>query len=126
MRYAIVLAPEAIEDLNRLKANVRPAIRTALETHLRHEPRKTTRSPTIGTIMTDNTGALASNYTYDWKTFSNNVTPSPPPRTKHAPASLPYRTRRHPARRLHARRRIVARALCDHQRGDRLARSASE
>ena len=44
MRYAIVLAPEAIEDLNRLKANVRPAIRTALETHLRHEPRKTTRS----------------------------------------------------------------------------------
>ena len=44
MRYAIVLAPEAIEDLNRLKANVRSAIRTALETHLRHEPTKTSRS----------------------------------------------------------------------------------
>jgi mRNA-degrading endonuclease RelE of RelBE toxin-antitoxin system len=44
MRYAIILAPEAVEDLKRLKANVRSAIRAELETHLRHEPRKTSRS----------------------------------------------------------------------------------
>jgi mRNA-degrading endonuclease RelE of RelBE toxin-antitoxin system len=44
MRYDIVLAPEAVEDINKLKANVRTAIRTAIERHLRHEPRKTSRS----------------------------------------------------------------------------------
>ena len=44
MRFAIVLAPEAIEDLNRLKASVRATLRTALETHLRHEPGKASRS----------------------------------------------------------------------------------
>jgi mRNA interferase RelE/StbE len=44
MRYAIVLAPEAVEDLGRLKAAIRAAVRSALETHLRHEPRKTSRS----------------------------------------------------------------------------------
>jgi mRNA-degrading endonuclease RelE of RelBE toxin-antitoxin system len=44
MPFAIVLAPEAVEDLQRLKANVRAAVRAALETHLRHEPRKTSRS----------------------------------------------------------------------------------
>jgi mRNA interferase RelE/StbE len=44
MRYAIILAPEAVEDLKRLKANVRSAVRTELETHLRYEPRKTSRS----------------------------------------------------------------------------------
>src|SRR5262245_55045368 len=44
MRFDIVLAPEAVEDLKRLKANVRAAVRTALEAHLRHEPRKTSRS----------------------------------------------------------------------------------
>ena len=44
MRYAIVLAPEAVEDLTRLKAVVRATVRSALETHLRHEPRKTSRS----------------------------------------------------------------------------------
>jgi mRNA-degrading endonuclease RelE of RelBE toxin-antitoxin system len=44
MRFAIVLAPEAVEDLVRLRANMRATIRAAIETHLRHEPQKTSRS----------------------------------------------------------------------------------
>jgi mRNA interferase RelE/StbE len=44
MPFAIVLAPEAVEDLRRLTANVRATVRTALETHLRHQPEKTSRS----------------------------------------------------------------------------------
>jgi mRNA interferase RelE/StbE len=44
MRFAIVLAPEAVDDLRSLSANIRPAVRAALETHLRHEPQKTSRS----------------------------------------------------------------------------------
>ena len=44
MRFAILLAPEAVEDLRRLRANLRAAVREALETHLRHEPTKTSRS----------------------------------------------------------------------------------
>jgi len=44
MRYEILLAPEAVEDLRRLKANERSAVKAALETHLRHEPTKTSRS----------------------------------------------------------------------------------
>lgn len=44
MRFEIVLAPEAVEDLRNLKANLRAAVREALETHLRHEPGKTSRS----------------------------------------------------------------------------------
>ena len=44
MRFAILLAPEAVEDLRRLKAGERTAVREALETHLRHEPTKTSRS----------------------------------------------------------------------------------
>jgi mRNA interferase RelE/StbE len=44
MTFDIVLAPEAVEDLRRLKANVRAVVREALETHLRHEPRKVSRS----------------------------------------------------------------------------------
>ena len=44
MPFAIVLAPEAVEDLKRLKATARAAVKAALETHLRHEPRKTSRS----------------------------------------------------------------------------------
>jgi mRNA interferase RelE/StbE len=44
MAYAIVLAPEAVDDFRRLKASVRAAVRTALETHLRHEPGKKSRS----------------------------------------------------------------------------------
>jgi mRNA-degrading endonuclease RelE of RelBE toxin-antitoxin system len=44
MPFAIVLAPEAVEDLKRLRAKVRADIRAALETHLRHEPQKASRS----------------------------------------------------------------------------------
>ena len=39
-----MLAPEAIEDLRSLKANVRTEVRRALEDHLRHEPRKVSKS----------------------------------------------------------------------------------
>jgi len=44
MRFQILLAPEAVEDLRRLKASERTAVKEALETHLRHEPTKTSRS----------------------------------------------------------------------------------
>ena len=44
MRFAILLAPEAVEDLRRIKAHLRAAVQSALETHLRHEPEKPSRS----------------------------------------------------------------------------------
>lgn len=44
MRFEIVLAPEAVADLRRLKAGSRTAVRAALEAHLRHEPTKICRS----------------------------------------------------------------------------------
>ncbi len=44
MRFAIVLAPEAVDDLRRLKANVRAEVRAAIALHLSSEPRKTSRS----------------------------------------------------------------------------------
>ena len=44
MRYDIVLAPEAVEDLDDLKANVRATVRDAIEEHLRHKPTKTSKS----------------------------------------------------------------------------------
>jgi mRNA interferase RelE/StbE len=44
MRFEIVLAPEAVDDFKKLKASVRGAVRTAVETHLRHEPERTSRS----------------------------------------------------------------------------------
>jgi mRNA-degrading endonuclease RelE of RelBE toxin-antitoxin system len=44
MAYEIVLAPEAVEDLRALKVNIRAAVRSALEIHLRQEPAKTSRS----------------------------------------------------------------------------------
>ena len=44
MRYAIVLAPEAVEDLRSFSAAVRAKAKGALETHLRHEPMKASRS----------------------------------------------------------------------------------
>src|SRR5690348_10980483 len=44
MPFAVVLAPEAVEDLRRIKAHVRAAVRTSLETHLRHAPDRTSRS----------------------------------------------------------------------------------
>jgi mRNA-degrading endonuclease RelE of RelBE toxin-antitoxin system len=44
MSFAILLAPEALEDFKGLRANVRADIRAALEKHLRHEPEKVSRS----------------------------------------------------------------------------------
>jgi len=44
MPFEIVLSPEAIEDLRRLRVNLRAMVRDALELHLRHEPRRTSRS----------------------------------------------------------------------------------
>ena len=46
MAYEIVLAPEAVEDLRKLKANVLAAVRRALGIHLRDEPSKANRSRT--------------------------------------------------------------------------------
>jgi mRNA interferase RelE/StbE len=44
MRYEIILAPEAIVDLKGLKANVYADVKAALETHLRHEPAKASKT----------------------------------------------------------------------------------
>jgi mRNA-degrading endonuclease RelE of RelBE toxin-antitoxin system len=44
MTFEIILAPEAIEDLDGLKASVRATVRDGLETHLRHEPTRLSRS----------------------------------------------------------------------------------
>lgn len=44
MRYEIVLAPEAIEDLRGLAARVRAEVKDRIERHLRHEPGKASRS----------------------------------------------------------------------------------
>jgi mRNA-degrading endonuclease RelE of RelBE toxin-antitoxin system len=41
MRYEIILAPEAVEDLRNLKANTRALVRDAIEQFLRHQPIKT-------------------------------------------------------------------------------------
>ena len=44
MKFDVVLAPEAVEDFRRLRANVRAAVRDALEQHLQSEPTKVSRS----------------------------------------------------------------------------------
>lgn len=44
MRFEIVLAPEAAQTMKGLPAFHRATIRDALETHLRHEPAKTSKS----------------------------------------------------------------------------------
>jgi mRNA-degrading endonuclease RelE of RelBE toxin-antitoxin system len=44
MRFEMLLAPEAVDDLRKLKAGDRAAVKEALDTHLRHEPIKTSRS----------------------------------------------------------------------------------
>ena len=44
MRCDILLAPEAVEDLENLKANARAAARDAIEQHLRHQPTKASKS----------------------------------------------------------------------------------
>jgi len=43
MRYEIILSPEAVEDLRRMNADERTAVRKGLETHLRYEPKKASR-----------------------------------------------------------------------------------
>src|SRR5262245_10475782 len=44
MRLAIVLAPQAVQDLRALPARLRAEVRDALETQLRHEPGKQRKS----------------------------------------------------------------------------------
>jgi mRNA interferase RelE/StbE len=44
LRFSIILAPEAVQDLRSLKANIRTQVRRAMEEHLRHEPEKVSKS----------------------------------------------------------------------------------
>src|SRR5262245_59564325 len=44
MAYDIILAPEAVEDLHQLKANIRVTVRAALASHLRHQPTRVSKS----------------------------------------------------------------------------------
>jgi mRNA-degrading endonuclease RelE of RelBE toxin-antitoxin system len=44
MRFEIVLAPEAARAFRALAARLRATVRDALETHLRYEPRRVSRS----------------------------------------------------------------------------------
>ena len=44
MRFEIILAPVAAADLRALPAYQRAAIKDAIETHLRHEPTKVSKS----------------------------------------------------------------------------------
>lgn len=44
MPFTVILAPEAVDDLRRLSATVRATVRSALDTHLRHEPGKISRT----------------------------------------------------------------------------------
>ena len=44
MRYEILLAPEAVDDLQSLKASDRAAARDAIEQHLRYQPTKASKS----------------------------------------------------------------------------------
>lgn len=44
MAYAIILSPEANEDLNSLRAAARVSVKDAIEIHLRQEPTKVSKS----------------------------------------------------------------------------------
>ena len=44
MRFEIVLSPQAVQSLRALPAYERAAVCEAIETHLRHEPQKTSKS----------------------------------------------------------------------------------
>jgi mRNA interferase RelE/StbE len=44
MRYEILFAPQAVQDLKRLQARLRAEVKDAMEKHLRHEPQKVSRS----------------------------------------------------------------------------------
>ncbi len=44
MRYALVIIPEAMGDLRRLRAGERAQVSGTIERHLRHEPMKISKS----------------------------------------------------------------------------------
>ena len=44
MRFDIILAPEAVDDLRSLPANIRSEVRDGMETYLRHEPQRVSKS----------------------------------------------------------------------------------
>ena len=44
MAFEIILAPEAIRDLEKLSANLRGEVRDAIERHLRYRPTKTSKA----------------------------------------------------------------------------------
>lgn len=44
MAFEIILAPEAVNQFQSLPAHIRSRVRDALETHLRHEPTRASRS----------------------------------------------------------------------------------
>jgi len=44
MKYKIILAPEAVQDLKLLDAYQRAKIKDFIEVHLRHEPTKSSKS----------------------------------------------------------------------------------
>lgn len=44
MRYEIILAPEAVEDLRQLSARDRSTVRDTIERHLRYSPTKVSKS----------------------------------------------------------------------------------
>jgi mRNA-degrading endonuclease RelE of RelBE toxin-antitoxin system len=44
MRYVILFAPEAVEDLKRLKAHVRASVEDAIERYLRHQSNKVSKA----------------------------------------------------------------------------------
>ena len=44
MRYEVVLAPQAVEDLRGLSARARSEVRDAIERHLRQQPIRTSKS----------------------------------------------------------------------------------
>ena len=44
MRYELEFAPEAIQDYRSLDAHARATVRDGIETHLRHQPTRTSKS----------------------------------------------------------------------------------
>ncbi len=44
MKHEIILSPEAVEDLQSLTANEQSLVKSSLETHLRNEPTKVSKS----------------------------------------------------------------------------------
>jgi mRNA interferase RelE/StbE len=44
MKYAILFAPEAVQDFKRLSARDRSTVKDAIEKHLRYEPQKISKS----------------------------------------------------------------------------------